>query len=93
MLINIFTMLKIKLEVIKCFPNFYFANILMFSSSLHFSYVNYRKIITIKVYHNSKLGGKFKREEIYAFLWLIHIDIWQKPKQFCKAIILQLKTK
>ena len=24
-------------------------------------------------------------------LWLIHIDVWQKPTQYCKAIILQLK--
>ena len=25
-------------------------------------------------------------------LWLIHVDIWHKPTQYCKAIILQLKT-
>ena len=25
--------------------------------------------------------------------WLIHVDVWQKPTQFCKAIILQLKNK
>ena len=24
-------------------------------------------------------------------LWLIHDDVWQKPTQFCTAIILQLK--
>ena len=24
-------------------------------------------------------------------LWLIHVDVWQKPAQSCKAIILQLK--
>ena len=24
-------------------------------------------------------------------MWLIHIDVWQKPTQYCKAIILQLK--
>ena len=24
-------------------------------------------------------------------LWLIHVDVWQKPTQFCKAIILQLR--
>ena len=22
-------------------------------------------------------------------LWLIHVDVWQKPRQYCKAIILQ----
>ena len=24
-------------------------------------------------------------------LWLIHVDVWQKPTQCCKEIILQLK--
>ena len=24
-------------------------------------------------------------------IWLIHVDVWQKPAQYCKAIILQLK--
>jgi len=28
-----------------------------------------------------------------VYLWLIHVDIWQKPTQFCKEIILQLKNK
>ena len=26
-----------------------------------------------------------------AYLWWIHVDVWLKPTQFCKAIILQLK--
>ena len=26
-----------------------------------------------------------------VYLWLIHVDVWQKPTQYCKAIILQLK--
>ena len=25
------------------------------------------------------------------YLWPIHVDVWQKPSQYCKAIILQLK--
>ena len=29
----------------------------------------------------------------YTYLWLIHVDVWQKPTQFCKAIMLQLKDK
>ena len=36
-------------------------------------------------------GGRFKREETYVYLRLIHADVWQKPTQYCKAIILQLK--
>ena len=35
--------------------------------------------------------GKFKREGTYVYLWLINVDIWQKPTHYCKAIILQLK--
>jgi len=37
------------------------------------------------------VGGSFKREETYVYLWLIHVDVLQKPTQYCKAIILQLK--
>ena len=36
-------------------------------------------------------GGRFKRQGIYVYLWLIHADIWQKLTQYCKAIILWLK--
>ena len=36
------------------------------------------------------MGGRFRSEEIYIYLWLIHVDVWQKPTQYCKAIILQL---
>ena len=39
------------------------------------------------------LEGRFKREGIYAYLWLIHSVVWQKPTQYCKLIILQLKIK
>ena len=31
------------------------------------------------------------RERTHVGLWLIHVDVWQKPTQHCKAIILQLK--
>ena len=31
----------------------------------------------------------FKREGTYVYLWLIHVDVWQKPTQYCKATILQ----
>ena len=36
-------------------------------------------------------GGRFKRERIHVYLWLIHVEVWQKTTKFCKAIILQLK--
>ena len=36
------------------------------------------------------MGGRFKREGTYVYLWLIQVDIWQRPTQNCKAVILQL---
>ena len=38
-------------------------------------------------------GGRLKREEMYLYLWLIHVVGQQKPTQRYKAIILQLKNK
>ena len=38
-----------------------------------------------------EVGGRFKREGTHVYLWLIHVDTWQKPTEHCKAIILQLK--
>ena len=38
-----------------------------------------------------EVGGRLKREETYVY-WQIHVDVWQKPTQYCKPIILQLKT-
>ena len=42
---------------------------------------------------NGVAGGREVQEEgdIHIYLWLIHVDVWQKPIQYCKAIILQLK--
>ena len=34
---------------------------------------------------------RFKKEGTYVYMWLIHVDIWQKPVQYYKAVILQLK--
>ena len=38
-----------------------------------------------------KERGRLKKEGTYVYLWLIHVDAWQKPTQYCKAIVLQLK--
>ena len=38
-----------------------------------------------------EVGGRIKREGTYVYLWLIHVAVWQKLTQHCKAIILQLK--
>ena len=38
-----------------------------------------------------EVGEGFRMEETHVYLWLILVDIWQKPSQYCKVIILQLK--
>ena len=40
-----------------------------------------------------EVRGRFQREEATCvYLWLTHVDVWQKPTRYCKAIILQLNT-
>ena len=29
-----------------------------------------------------EVKGRFNRET-YIYLWLIHVDVWQKPTQYC----------
>ena len=38
-----------------------------------------------------EVEASFKREGTYVYWWLIHVDVWQKQTQYCKAIILPLK--
>ena len=40
-----------------------------------------------------RVGGKFRREGTRVYLWLIHVDVWQKPTKYYELIILQLKIK
>ena len=41
---------------------------------------------------NGEGGGRGCRMEgTNECLWPVHVDIWQKPSQYCKVIILQLK--
>ena len=37
-----------------------------------------------------EVGGRFKRKGAPVHLWLIHV-VLQKPIQYCKAVIFQLK--
>ena len=38
-----------------------------------------------------EVGRRFKRKGTHVYLWLIHVDVWQKPTQYCNVITLQLK--
>ena len=37
-------------------------------------------------------GREAQKEGIYVYLWLIHVEVWQKTTKFCKAVILPLKN-
>ena len=39
-----------------------------------------------------EVEGTIRRAGTCVHLWLIHADVWQKPTQHCKAMILQLKV-
>ena len=30
-----------------------------------------------------EVTGRLRREGTYVYLWLIHVDVWQKPTQYC----------
>ena len=36
-------------------------------------------------------GGGVQNGGTHVHLWLIHVDVWQNPPQYCKVICLQLK--
>ena len=38
-----------------------------------------------------RVEGDSRGRGICVYLWLTHVDVWQKPKQYCKPTILQLK--
>jgi len=38
------------------------------------------------------VGGQFKKEGTHVYPWLTHVDVWQRPAQYCEAIFLQLAT-
>ena len=37
-------------------------------------------------------GGRLKREGAYICLWLVHVDVWLKPTQYCRVIYLAIKN-
>ena len=42
-------------------------------------------------WYGEEEGRRVKKEGTYVYLWLIHVDVWQKPTPYCKAVILPFK--
>ena len=40
-----------------------------------------------------EMGGRFKREGIYVYLWLIHVEVWQKTTNSVKQSSFNKKKK
>ena len=47
----------------------------------------------IEGWEGRAVGRGYKKEGTYVCLWLIHVGVWQKPSQYCKVIVLQLKNR
>ena len=45
--------------------------------------------INLEGWNGAEGGREVQRDGIYVYLWLIHVEVWQKATKFCKAIILQ----
>ena len=87
-------LLFFRMQTIKIFNNCLLSQYLSFSIPpfLPFSFslsVSFNWSISFK-YILSESECKIKIST-YVYLWLIHVDVWQKSTQYCKAIILQLK--
>ena len=41
-------------------------------------YLNQGLCINLESGMGREMGGRFKREGIYVYLWLIHVEVWQK---------------
>ena len=37
------------------------------------------------------VGKGFRVRVTHVYLWAVHVNVWQKPSQYCKVIILQVK--
>ena len=48
-----------------------------------------RGSVTAEGWDGAGDGREIPERRDVCILWLIHADIWQKPTQYCKAIILQ----
>ena len=55
-----------------------------------------QKTQTVALYQPRGMGWGGRREGCsgwgtHVHTWLIHVNVWQKPLQYCKVISLQLK--
>ena len=50
-------------------------------------------LLSLSPYLFRRWEGGSRRKGTYVYLWLIRVDVWQKPAQYCKANTVQKKKK
>ena len=77
------------------FASLLFTAICKASSDSHFAFLHFFSMASpvCCLHRYTILHIKNLYKGTYVYLWLIHVDIWQKTTKFCEAIILQLKNK
>ena len=59
---------------------------------IHLELLGEKNVIRpVKAIPGDGYGRGFQVGGSHMHLWMIHIDVWQKPPQYCNGIILQLK--
>ena len=61
-----------------------FQKSLKIIEKIYFMYLIKDLLKYIKHFQNSRVKKQLNQ-------WLIHVDVWQKPPQYCKVVSLQLK--
>ena len=54
---------------------------------------NWGSVTTLGGQNGWEVGGRFKSEGTYVYLWLIRVDVWQKSNQHCKSNYPSIKHK
>jgi len=53
---------------------------------------NWGSVTTWRGEREWEVKGRLKRKGTRVYIWLAHVDVRQRPMQYCEAIFLQLKT-
>jgi len=48
-------------------------------------------VTTLRGWMGWKVGWRFKREETYVCIWLIHVEEWQKSSKHCNSLPIKIK--
>lgn len=48
-------------------------------------------VTTLRGQMGWEAGGRFKMGGTHVYLWLTRVDVWQRPAQYCRAVVLLKK--